>query len=99
VLLRIINFSFGGKSVPDHLVGLMARDKPSEMQLAAARCLTYLHRAGSITADDPRIVYKTLPCLVSTIFCILGIVEIVSIIEEIIISIPMAVTIEKIWVD
>lgn len=59
-----ILFSFGGKSVTDHLVALMARDRPVPMQLAAARCLTYLHRAGAISADDGKILYKTLPCLV-----------------------------------
>ncbi|KAK4012721.1 armadillo repeat-containing protein 8 isoform X2 [Daphnia magna] len=56
--------SFGGKSVTDHLVTLMARDRPVAMQLVAARCLTYLHRAGAISADDGKILYKTLPCLV-----------------------------------
>ncbi|PSN52717.1 Armadillo repeat-containing protein 8 [Blattella germanica] len=56
--------SFGGKSVPDLLVGLMARDKPSEMQMAAARCITYMHRAGAVSAEDPKILYRTLPCLV-----------------------------------
>lgn len=48
----------------DHLVTLMARDRPVAMQLVAARCLTYLHRAGAISADDGKILYKTLPCLV-----------------------------------
>lgn len=43
---------------------LMARDRPVAMQLVAARCLTYLHRAGAISADDGKILYKTLPCLV-----------------------------------
>lgn len=56
--------SYGGKSVPDLLVTLMARDKPSEMQMGAARCLTYMHRAGAIGAEDTKILYKTLPCLV-----------------------------------
>jgi len=34
------------------------------MQLAAARCLTYLHRAGALSAEDPKILFRTLPCLV-----------------------------------
>ena len=42
----------------------MARDRAVEMQLAAARCLTYLHRAGAISADDGKILFRTLPCLV-----------------------------------
>ncbi|KAG8233021.1 hypothetical protein J437_LFUL013690 [Ladona fulva] len=56
--------SYGGKSVPDLLVTLMARDKPSEMQMGSARCLTYMHRAGAIGSEDTKILYKTLPCLV-----------------------------------
>lgn len=58
-------FSFGGKSVPDLLVALMARDRPTEMQLAVAKCITFLYRAGAISAEDPKILYKTLPVLVS----------------------------------
>jgi len=61
-------YSYGGKSMPDLLVLLMSRDKPSEMQLAAARCVTYLHRAGALTAEDPKILYRTLPCLVRFFF-------------------------------
>lgn len=57
--------SYGGKAVPDLLVGLMARDRPRDMQLAAATSLTFLHRAGALSADDPRIIFKTLQCLVS----------------------------------
>ncbi|KAK3863279.1 hypothetical protein Pcinc_018954 [Petrolisthes cinctipes] len=59
--------SYGGKAVPDLLAGLMARDRPREMQLAAATALTFLHRAGALSADDPKIIYKTLQCLVR--FC------------------------------
>ncbi|XP_064105216.1 armadillo repeat-containing protein 8-like isoform X2 [Macrobrachium nipponense] len=56
--------SYGGKAVPDLLVGLMARDRPRELQLAAATSLTFLHRAGALSADDPKIIFKTLQCLV-----------------------------------
>ncbi|XP_015908463.1 armadillo repeat-containing protein 8 isoform X2 [Parasteatoda tepidariorum] len=56
--------SHNGKSVPDILIGLMSRDKTTEMQLAAAKCMTYMCRAGAIPADDFRIVYKALPTLV-----------------------------------
>nr|CAD7397305.1 unnamed protein product [Timema poppensis] len=61
---EVASSSFGGKSVPDLLVCLMARDKPSEMQMAAAKCVTYMHRAGALSAEDPKILFKTLPCLV-----------------------------------
>uniref|UniRef100_A0AAQ5YH42 Armadillo repeat-containing protein 8 n=1 Tax=Amphiprion ocellaris TaxID=80972 RepID=A0AAQ5YH42_AMPOC len=39
-------------------------DQPVEMQLTAAKCLTYMCRAGAIRTDDSCIVLKTLPCLV-----------------------------------
>ncbi|GAB6019062.1 Armadillo repeat-containing protein 8 [Chamberlinius hualienensis] len=59
-----VTCSYDGKSIPDILVDLLARDRPPNMQLAASKCLTYIHRAGAVSADDPRIAYKTLPCLV-----------------------------------
>ncbi|KAK0067249.1 neuropeptide FF receptor 1 [Biomphalaria pfeifferi] len=45
-------------------VELMGRNKPSEMQLAAAKILTYLHRGGALEASDPVISRKTLGTLV-----------------------------------
>ncbi|TRY91861.1 hypothetical protein DNTS_027203 [Danionella cerebrum] len=45
-------------------VRMMQRDKPIEMQLTAAKCLTYMCRAGAIRTEDSCIVLKTLPCLV-----------------------------------
>jgi armadillo repeat-containing protein 8 len=64
IISQFKSFSFGGKALPDLLVVLMAQDKPTNMQLAAARCLTYLHRAGALSAEDPKILFRTLPCLV-----------------------------------
>lgn len=63
LMLSLVS-SYDGKCETEHLVTFMARDRPVEMQLSAARCLTYLHRAGAISADDGKILYKTLPCLV-----------------------------------
>ncbi|XP_077544313.1 armadillo repeat-containing protein 8-like isoform X4 [Haemaphysalis longicornis] len=60
----IVTSSYGGRSVPDILVTLMARDKATEMQLAAAKCMTFLSRAGALHSEDPRIVFKALPTLV-----------------------------------
>ncbi|KAK3922499.1 Armadillo repeat-containing protein 8 [Frankliniella fusca] len=62
--LEIHEPCFVDKSMPDLLFMLMAQDRPSDMQLAAARCITFLHRAGAFSADDPKILYRTLPCLV-----------------------------------
>lgn len=41
----------------------MSRARMPEIQIAAARCLTYIHRSGALGATDPRIVFRTLPCL------------------------------------
>lgn len=60
----VVTSSYGGRSVPDILVTLMARDKATEMQLAAAKCMTFLSRAGALHSEDPRIVFKALPTLV-----------------------------------
>lgn len=51
------------RSIPDILSTLTSRARIPEIQIAAARCLTYIHRSGSLGSTDPRIVYKTLPCL------------------------------------
>ncbi|RZF32139.1 hypothetical protein LSTR_LSTR004002 [Laodelphax striatellus] len=64
VASSVATASYGGKAVPDIIVGHMSRQKPTEMQLASARCLTYLHRAGAVSSDDPKILFKTLPILV-----------------------------------
>ncbi|EFA00811.2 Armadillo repeat-containing protein 8-like Protein [Tribolium castaneum] len=60
----IVNTTYKDIKVPNHLATLISRDKPIEMQLEAAKCLTNLHRAGAIPAYDPIITYRTLPCLV-----------------------------------
>lgn len=60
----LVNTSYKDVRVPSVLATLISREKPIEMQLEAARCLTNLHRAGAITAYDPIITYRTLPCLV-----------------------------------
>ncbi|KAG8177148.1 hypothetical protein JTE90_020023 [Oedothorax gibbosus] len=56
--------NYMGKSVPDILVSLMSRDRTTKMQLAAAKCMTYLFRSGALAADDSKVVYKALPTLV-----------------------------------
>lgn len=55
--------SYEDHSIPDLLASLTSRARIPEIQIAAARCLTYIHRSGSLVSTDPRIVYKTLPCL------------------------------------
>lgn len=55
---------FKDRMLIEILTILLSRANHVEVQLSAARCLTYLHRSGSIKSTDERIVYKTLPCLV-----------------------------------
>lgn len=57
------NSSYEGKSLPDILASLLSRIRDPNIQLAAARCLTYIHRSGTLAPTDSRIVFKTLPCL------------------------------------
>ncbi|CAB3374906.1 Hypothetical predicted protein [Cloeon dipterum] len=63
VALAAASASFGGRPLPDILTSLMAQDMPKGMQLSSARCLTYLHRAGALSASDDIIKGKTLSCL------------------------------------
>ncbi|XP_047351941.1 armadillo repeat-containing protein 8-like [Vespa velutina] len=53
-----------GKLVPVALGQLMGRERSSLVQLEAARCIAYMHRAGALPSTDPRVVYRALPCLV-----------------------------------
>ncbi|XP_006010574.1 armadillo repeat-containing protein 8 isoform X3 [Latimeria chalumnae] len=64
VSMTLVNVLVDGELLPQVFVKMMQRDKPIEMQLTAAKCLTYICRAGAIRTDDNCIVLKTLPCLV-----------------------------------
>lgn len=61
---EITNTVYKDAKVTTILARLLSRDKPIEMQLEAARCLTNLHRAGAIPSYDSVITFRTLPCLV-----------------------------------
>ncbi|XP_050351538.1 armadillo repeat-containing protein 8-like [Nymphalis io] len=58
-----LNTRFGDKTIPELLTILVSRDKPLAIAMGAARCLTFIHRAGALTADDTRVVFGALPCL------------------------------------
>ncbi|XP_072542719.1 armadillo repeat-containing protein 8 isoform X1 [Salminus brasiliensis] len=64
VSMTLVNVLVDGELLSQVFVRMMQRDKPIEMQLTAAKCLTYMCRAGAIRTDDNCIVLKTLPCLV-----------------------------------
>ncbi|XP_066543319.1 armadillo repeat-containing protein 8 isoform X1 [Amia ocellicauda] len=64
VSMTLVNVLVDGELLSQVFVRMMQRDKPIEMQLTAAKCLTYMCRAGAIRTDDNCIVLKALPCLV-----------------------------------
>ncbi|XP_054735612.1 armadillo repeat-containing protein 8-like [Anastrepha obliqua] len=60
---NICVISFQGRSLPDILNSLMSRLFCPEIQLSAARCLTYVYRSGTLPSTDNRISQKALPTL------------------------------------
>ena len=42
----------------------MGRNQRVEMQLHAARCITFLYRCGQLSENDPRVLYRALPTVV-----------------------------------
>ena len=58
VASAVASASYNGDPIPSMLMRLLLRDKTSEMQLAAAKCLAYLYRGGAMEATDTRIVNK-----------------------------------------
>ncbi|KAK0147049.1 Armadillo repeat-containing protein 8 [Merluccius polli] len=64
VSMTLVNVLVEGELLSQVFVRMMQRDQPIEMQLTAAKCLTYMCRAGAIRTDDTCVVLKTLPCLV-----------------------------------
>ncbi|XP_075793481.1 armadillo repeat-containing protein 8 isoform X3 [Pelodiscus sinensis] len=64
VSMTLVNVLVDGELLPQIFVKMLQRDKPIEMQLTSAKCLTYMCRAGAIRTDDNCIILKTLPTLV-----------------------------------
>uniref|UniRef100_A0A9J7ZYM4 Armadillo repeat-containing protein 8 n=1 Tax=Cyprinus carpio carpio TaxID=630221 RepID=A0A9J7ZYM4_CYPCA len=58
VSMTLVNVLVDGEQLSQVFVRMMQRDKPIEMQLTAAKCLTYMCRAGAIRTDDNCIVLK-----------------------------------------
>ncbi|KAM6063337.1 armadillo repeat-containing protein 8 isoform 8-T9 [Chlamydotis macqueenii] len=58
VSMTLVNVSVDGELLPQIFVKMLQRDKPIEMQLTAAKCLTSMCRAGAIRTDDSCIVLK-----------------------------------------
>ncbi|XP_039612239.1 armadillo repeat-containing protein 8 isoform X3 [Polypterus senegalus] len=64
VSITLANVLVDGELLSQVFVRMMQRDKSIEMQLTAAKCLTYMCRAGAFRTTFNCIVLKTLPCLV-----------------------------------
>uniref|UniRef100_A0A673XVP3 Armadillo repeat-containing protein 8 n=1 Tax=Salmo trutta TaxID=8032 RepID=A0A673XVP3_SALTR len=64
VSMTLVNVLVDEELLSQVFVRMMQRDQPIDMQLTAAKCLTYMCRAGAIRTDDSCIVLKALPCLV-----------------------------------
>lgn len=60
----VVKTMCGQSTIPEVLTRMMAQDLQVQMQLFAAKCMTYLYRSGAICPEDKRIVYKTLPTLI-----------------------------------
>ncbi|XP_043348765.1 armadillo repeat-containing protein 8 isoform X20 [Dermochelys coriacea] len=58
VSMTLVNVLVDGELLPQIFVKMLQRDKPIEMQLTSAKCLTYMCRAGAIQTDDNCIVLK-----------------------------------------
>ncbi|XP_076773913.1 armadillo repeat-containing protein 8 isoform X5 [Arvicanthis niloticus] len=58
VSMTLVNVLVDGELLPQMFVKMLQRDKPIEMQLTSAKCLTYMCRAGAIRTDDSCIVLK-----------------------------------------
>uniref|UniRef100_A0A8C7WU32 Armadillo repeat containing 8 n=1 Tax=Oryzias sinensis TaxID=183150 RepID=A0A8C7WU32_9TELE len=61
VSTSLVNVVVDGEQLPQVFVRMMQRDQPIEMQLTAAKCLTYMCRAGAIRTDEGCIVLKVGP--------------------------------------
>ncbi|XP_075573222.1 armadillo repeat-containing protein 8 isoform X7 [Pelecanus crispus] len=58
VSMTLVNVSVDGELLPQIFVKMLQRDKPIEMQLTSAKCLTSMCRAGAIRTDDSCIILK-----------------------------------------
>ncbi|KAM6260834.1 armadillo repeat-containing protein 8 isoform 6-T7 [Spheniscus humboldti] len=58
VSMTLVNVSVDGELLPQIFVKMLQRDKPIEMQVTSAKCLTSMCRAGAIRTDDSCIVLK-----------------------------------------
>lgn len=57
-------FSYHGQTLTNTLNEFMSRALLPDIQLTAARCVTYIYRSGTLPPTDSRVLNRTLPCLV-----------------------------------
>jgi len=60
----VMTCSYGGRPLLDQVVHYLGRQHCVDIQLSAARILSYLYRSGVLPENDPRIQFRILPTLV-----------------------------------
>ncbi|XP_050432318.1 armadillo repeat-containing protein 8-like [Adelges cooleyi] len=55
---------YSGKTMPEMLDLMRGGDRPTEMRLAASKCITYLYRAGALEVNNSKVMFGALPTLV-----------------------------------
>jgi hypothetical protein len=66
VALQVSQSCYNRRHLVNDIVALMERNRRTETQLAAAKCLTYMCRCGILEDRHPTILFKVLPCVVSS---------------------------------
>lgn len=64
VSTEIVSATCNSESLVTTVAQFLAPRHSTELQMAAAKCLTYLYRSGAIAASDHVIAFKTLPTLI-----------------------------------
>lgn len=64
VSLLVASEIYSGRNMLDMLHEMMGQKNTNEMQLLAAKCMTYIYRSNGIYSSDHRLLYRTLPTLI-----------------------------------
>lgn len=56
--------TYSGRALLDMLFEMMGQNNTYEMQLYAAKCMTFIYRSNAIYSSDSRLLFRTLPTLI-----------------------------------
>lgn len=56
--------TYSGRALLDLLFEMMGQNNTYEMQLYAAKCMTFIYRSNAIYSSDSRLLFRTLPTLI-----------------------------------